>query len=102
MRAPVLAALRAQAPDAWRDHAQSVPEAIEHLARLGFTRTPGAWQHDVHAVAVPMRTQIDGETPVFNCGVLAIRLTPGMLEQRMGPGLMEMVHEVEMLLAGAG
>jgi DNA-binding IclR family transcriptional regulator len=102
VRAPVIAGLREHVPDDWREHAEALPEAIEHLARLGFTRTPGAWQRDVHAVAVPMRTLIDGEILIFNCGVLASRLPPGMLEERMGPGLMEMVHEVELLLAGAG
>jgi len=99
-RAPILQTLRDTEPDTWRHHADAVPAAIADLAALGFVRGVGAWQPDVHAVAVPMRTRIDGEVMVFNCGVLACRLTPGKLEREVGPRLRDMVFEVEMRVAG--
>jgi DNA-binding IclR family transcriptional regulator len=77
----------------------AVDTAIEELATLGFTRSRGDWQRDVHAVAVPMRTPIDGEILVFNCGVPAVRMTPRKLEREMGPRLLKLVAQVETLVA---
>ncbi|MFJ5382507.1 IclR family transcriptional regulator [Cupriavidus sp. CER94] len=99
LRATVLAGLREAEPDDWQRHADAVPAAIDDLATLGFTRSAGDWLPDVHAVAVPMRQPIDGETLVFNCGVPATRMRPGKLEREMGPRLIELVADVEALLA---
>ncbi|PLP97602.1 IclR family transcriptional regulator [Cupriavidus pauculus] len=99
LRATVLAGLRETEPDDWRRHADAVAAAVDDLAALGFTRSAGDWLPDVHAVAVPMRQPIDGETLVFNCGVPATRMTPGRLEREMGPRLLELVADVEALLA---
>ncbi|MCA3186373.1 MULTISPECIES: IclR family transcriptional regulator [unclassified Cupriavidus] len=99
LRAAVLDGLRDAEPDDWHRHADAIPAAIADLATLGFTRSAGDWLPDVHAVAVPMRHPIDGETLVFNCGVPAARMTPGKLEREMGPRLIELVAEVEALLA---
>lgn len=99
LRATVLAGLREAEPDDWQRHAGAIPAAIDDLATLGFTRSAGDWLPDVHAVAVPMRQPTDGETLVFNCGVPATRMRPGKLEREMGPRLIELVAEVEALLA---
>lgn len=99
LRAAVLAGLREAEPDDWQRHADAIAHAIEDLATLGFTRSAGDWLPDVHAVAVPMRQPIDGETLVFNCGVPATRMKPGKLEREMGPRLIELVSAVEALLA---
>ncbi|RZT42194.1 IclR family transcriptional regulator [Cupriavidus agavae] len=99
LRAEVLAGLAAAEPEDWQRHAAAVPAACDDLARLGFARSPGDWLSDVHAVAVPMRRPIDGETLVFNCGVPAARMAPHKLDQEMGPALMALVDEVEALLA---
>lgn len=98
LRATVLDALQVAEPDDWRRHADAIPAAVDDLAALGFTRSPGDWLRDVHAVAVPMRQPIDGEILVFNCGVPAARMTPGKLEHEMGPALLALVAEVESLL----
>lgn len=99
LRTAVLNGLRDAEPDDLHRHADAIPAAIADLATLGFTRSAGDWLPDVHAVAVPMRHPIDGETLVFNCGVPAARMTPGKLEREMGPRLIELVAEVEALLA---
>lgn len=99
VRATVLDGLRDAEPDDWHRHADAIPAAIADLATLGFARSAGDWLPDVHAVAVPMQRPIDGETLVFNCGVPAARMTPGKLEREMGPRLIELVAEVEALLA---
>jgi len=99
LRAAVLAGLRETEPDEWQRHADAIPAAIKDLTTLGFARSAGDWLPDVHAVAVPMQRPIDGETLVFNCGVPAARMKTGKLESEMGPRLLELVAEVEALLA---
>jgi DNA-binding IclR family transcriptional regulator len=99
VRASVLDALRHAEPDDWQRHVEAIPAAIDDLATLGFTRSRGDWLSDVHAVAVPMRHPVDGEILVFNCGVPVARMTPARLDREMGPRLIELVAEVERLLA---
>ncbi|MFS8978599.1 IclR family transcriptional regulator [Cupriavidus necator] len=99
VRASVLDALRDAEPDDWQRHADAIPAAIDDLATLGFTRSRGDWLSDVHAVAVPMRYPIDGEILVFNCGVPAARMAPAKLDREMGPRLVQLVANVEALLA---
>lgn len=94
-RAPVLEALRAGEPELWERCAGAVAQACDDLAALGFCRSRGDWQRDVHAVAVPMRAETDGEILVFNCGVPALRMTPRKLEREMGPKLARLVAAVE-------
>ena len=94
-REPVLAALRVADAGQWQAHAPALDAAAHDLATLGFCLSRGEWQRDVHAVAVPMRAEIDGETLVFNCGVPGARMTPRKLEREMGPRLLRLVRRVE-------
>lgn len=94
-RAPVLQALRAAEPAQWRTHAAALRQAALDLTTLGFCSSRGEWQSDVQAVAVPMRTEIDGEILVFNCGVPDTRMTPHKLERTMGPRLLQLVRRME-------
>ncbi|MNL56637.1 hypothetical protein D3C87_1801430 [compost metagenome] len=58
----------------------------------------GEWHADVHAVAVPMRSRVDGQVFVFNCGVPARRLRAGDLRRRIAPRLLTLVTRVEKML----
>ena len=97
-REPVLAALRASDAGQWHAHAAALEAAAHDFATLGFCLSRGEWQRDVHAVAVPMRAEIDGEILVFNCGAPSARMTPRKLEREMGPRLLRMVRRVETAL----
>lgn len=99
VRTSVLAALREVEPDEYERHDSAITTAVEDLAALGYTRSPGEWLRDVHAVAVPMHHPIDGDILIFNCGVPTARMTPRKLDREMGPRLLELVAEVEALLA---
>lgn len=99
VRAAVLTGLQDTEPDEWQRHAHAIPAAVDDLATLGYTRSAGDWMSDVHAVAVPMHHPIDGEVLIFNCGVPIARMAPGKLDGEMGPRLIELVAEVEALLA---
>lgn len=96
--APVLAALRKAEPAQCRRQGPALERAREEMAEFGFCTSRGEWQSDIHAVAAPLASRIDGEVMVFNCGVLGVRMTPRKLERQMGPRLLRMVAKVEAAL----
>lgn len=82
-------------PDKQADNAKIVATARADLAEKGYCISRGEWQQDVHAIAVPMRTAVDGEILVFNCGVLIGRLKGKTIENKLAQGLVDMVKQVE-------
>lgn len=102
LRAEVLARLQEAEPAHWAAHAGHLEQARRDLRRRGFCVSLGAWRPDVQAASVPLSRPVDGETLVFNCGVLTTRLQPRMLEREVGPLLRELVREVENDLAAEG
>lgn len=72
-----------------------VAQAQADLCQKGYCVSRGEWQQDVHAVAVPMPTPLDGEILVFNCGMLTNRLKGKTIEARIGQHLIDMVKQVE-------
>lgn len=98
LRDEVLAQIRIALPAHCDLHADALRAAQDDLERNGFCVSRGDWQQDVHAVAVPMAGEIDGETMVFNCGVPTARLRPRKLEREMGPQLIRLVRRIEVEL----
>jgi DNA-binding IclR family transcriptional regulator len=94
-RRNALRQLQEQEPAHFREHAASLQQAQEDLRRHGYCISRGDWYSDVHAVAVPVRVLQQGETVVFNCGVLTSRLAPRQLERHVGPKLVTLVRAVE-------
>jgi DNA-binding IclR family transcriptional regulator len=95
LREDVLARLRTAEPAHWTAHAADVAQALVELPEKGYCVSRGAWRPDVHAVSVPVTLPQDGETLVFNCGVLTTRLAPRGLERSVAPKLVALVREVE-------
>jgi DNA-binding IclR family transcriptional regulator len=95
LRDEVLAQIDAQDPGRARAYAPELAQAQADLGRKGFCISRGEWRSDVHAVAVPVEIPQEGETLVFNCGVLTARLEPRQLEQQVGPRLLALAREVE-------
>ena len=94
----VLETLRRQDPAAWRRYAPDWEQAQRDYAEHGYCVGQGDWHSDVHAVAVPMRTRVDGQALVFNCGVPVARLRPGDLRARIAPRLLALAERVEKIL----
>jgi DNA-binding IclR family transcriptional regulator len=87
--------IRASDAAQWRDYETRFTASVKAFGRQGFCISLGDWRGEIHAVAVPMRFAIDGETLVFNCGVPSLHLGPGALEREIGPRLATMVRNVE-------
>lgn len=95
LREQTLEYIRIEQPEVWTRHQQALQTSLSDYATQGFCISSGDWQQDVHAVAVPMRLAIDGETLVFNCGVRARLLSTKSLQDDFGPRLVQMVRKIE-------
>ncbi|WP_326542720.1 IclR family transcriptional regulator [Pseudorhodoferax sp.] len=94
-RAAVLADLRHHAPAAHAAWTPALAQARRDLDRHGWCLSPGHWQPDVHAVAVPLDMRLGGERLVLNCGLPARRLAAGELAARIGPRLLALARRIE-------
>jgi DNA-binding IclR family transcriptional regulator len=95
LREQVLQQIRSEDAKQWSRYPCDLAQAQADLDARGFCISRGAWRADVHAVGVPMQVPQAGETLVFNCGVLTQRLSPQMLERKVGPALVKLVRGVE-------
>lgn len=80
-------------PDQLNRTLDGIADAREQIASKGFYTSIKAWQRDVHAVAVPYRSQ-QAEAPMlaFNLGGYAFSLPKERLEDDLGPKLVELVQ----------
>ncbi|PLC50366.1 IclR family transcriptional regulator [Pollutimonas subterranea] len=85
-------------PNYYSRNADSWRQAKIDFSRKGYCVSLGGWQSDVHAVAVPLPTPVNGDVMVFNCGVPVARLKEGQLEGLIAPRLLAMVREINALL----
>lgn len=96
--ARLLGEIARQQPEKQALHAETAAKARKDLAEKGYCISRGEWQQDVHAIAVPMRTPVDGEILVFNCGVLTSRLKGKTIEDKFSQRLVEMVRQVDAVM----
>lgn len=94
-RNAVLELVRARDPVQWQTSHASLEAALRAFAKRGFAISEGEIKRDIHAVAVPMRTPIDSEIFVFNCGVPRIQLGRHTLVDEIAPKLIQMVERLE-------
>lgn len=91
----VSAELRAADPRAWRCHRSAMMGELDAFASRGFCISRGDFQPAVHAAAVPLRSVVEGEVLVVNCGVPAVLLGRDGLRERIGPGLLELARRID-------
>lgn len=94
-RAQVLHEIKMLQPRDWSRYRLALQEALASCASRGFCISHGDLHESIHAVAVPLRTKVDGECVVLNCGIPASILKPGLLEQRIGPGLLALGGRID-------
>lgn len=94
----LLSQIQSEDPIGWKTFGARFRRSVRDFESLGFCVSHGDWRSEVHAVAVPIRVPIDGETLVFNCGVTALQLGRRSIEVDIGPRLVAMTRAVEKLM----
>ncbi|GAC1541521.1 MAG: IclR family transcriptional regulator [Ramlibacter sp.] len=75
--------------------AQHAAVAKQDLAELGFTRSYGDMNPEVNAVAVPLRSPIDGSHLVISLAAPSMLVPGRRCDTEFGPSLVAMVAEVK-------
>ncbi len=84
--------------DGWPRIRAGIEKAVEDCRARGFVTSIGDWQRDVNSVGVPLVPADGGPILAFNCGAPAYQLSPTRLETELGPRLVNLVRNVEMML----
>jgi DNA-binding IclR family transcriptional regulator len=78
----------------WPSLVPRLEAAREDLVKLGFTRSYGEIEPEMNAVAVPMRSPVDGLVLVFSLVAPSMLASPKRFDTELGPALVSMVSRV--------
>ncbi|MES2187388.1 MAG: IclR family transcriptional regulator [Pseudomonadota bacterium] len=87
--------IRVKTPVHWDRYGAAAQHMIGEWKKLGFCYSYGEYRPDVCTVGAAYRESAQGELFVFNCVLHAHLVRPGMLENEIGPLLLEMVAELK-------
>jgi DNA-binding IclR family transcriptional regulator len=79
----------------WPRIKTGMDQAIKDYTELGFCLSLGDWKRDVHAVAAPLTPADGSRVLVFSCAGAAFQLRRNMLEDDIGPRLLNLITNVQ-------
>ncbi len=79
----------------WPKIKPGIERAFIDFEERGFCISHGEWRQDVNAVAVPMKSVAGSGPLAFNCGGPSFLLRRHMLEDDVGPRLVNLVRTLE-------
>jgi DNA-binding IclR family transcriptional regulator len=82
-------------PASWPTHKSGIEQALRDYQERGFCLSTGDWRNDVNAVGVPMLPIAGCRLLTFNCAAPSFILRRHMLEDDIGPRLINLVRTVE-------
>jgi len=94
-RAQLLEHIRKRDLVAWPKHKAGIEQALRDYQERGFCLSTGDWRSDVNAVGVPMLPIAGCRLLTFNCAAPSFVLRPHMMEDDIGPRLVNLVRTVE-------
>ena len=87
--------IRKRDPDNWPTHQTGLQQAMRDYQARGFCLSIGDWRGDVNAVGVPMLPIAGSRLLTFNCAAPSFVLRQHMLEDDIGPRLVNLVRTIE-------
>jgi DNA-binding IclR family transcriptional regulator len=94
-REKLLDHIRLEDPREWPKHKAGVEQALKDYHEHGFCFSMGDWRKDVNAVGVPMLPRAGSRLLTFNCAAPSFFLRRHMLEDDIGPRLVNLVRTIE-------
>lgn len=79
----------------WPKHKAGIEQALRDYQEHGFCLSIGEWRGDVNAVGVPMLPIAGCRLLTFNCAAPSFVLRQHMLEDDIGPRLVNLVRTIE-------
>lgn len=87
--------IRRRDPAGWPKHKTGIEQALRDYHERGFCLSIGDWRSDVNAVGVPMLPIAGSRLLAFNCAAPSFVLRQHMLEDDIGPRLINLVRTIE-------
>ncbi|WP_020678321.1 IclR family transcriptional regulator [Geopsychrobacter electrodiphilus] len=87
--------IRQRDPENWPKHKTGIEQALRDYRERGFCLSIGDWRSDVNAVGVPMLPIAGCRLLTFNCAAPSFVLRQHMLEDDIGPRLVNLVRTIE-------
>jgi DNA-binding IclR family transcriptional regulator len=87
--------IRQRDPTRWPKHKAGIEQALRDYNERGFCLSIGEWRSDVNAVGVPMLPIAGCRLLTFNCAAPSFVLRQHMLEDDIGPRLVNLVRTIE-------
>ncbi len=87
--------IRQRDPVRWPKHKAGIEQALRDYNERGFCLSIGDWRSDVNAVGVPMLPIAGCRLLTFNCAAPSFVLRQHMLEDDIGPRLVNLVRTIE-------
>ncbi len=87
--------IRQRDPDNWPEHQAGIEQALRDYHERGFCLSIGDWRSDVNAIGVPMLPIAGTRLLTFNCAAPSFVLRRHMLEDDIGPRLVNLVRTIE-------
>ena len=94
-RANIMEQIRIRNEADWPRISAGFQQGLNDYAKLGFCLSLGDWKKDVHAVATPLVPADGSRILVFSCVGAAFQLRRHMLEEDIGPRLLNMVTNIK-------
>lgn len=82
-------------PGNWPKHKAGIEQALRDYQERGFCLSIGDWRSDVNAIGVPMLPIAGTRLLTFNCAAPSFVLRQHMLEDDIGPRLVNLVRTIE-------
>lgn len=86
---------RRQDESQWPKHKAGIEQAFKDYHDRGFCISIGEWRKDLNAVAVPMLPSAGSRLLAFNCAAPSFFLRQHMIEDDIGPRLVNLVRNLE-------
>jgi len=99
-RAALLDEIRASDEENWPAVREGIEKALADYEEFGYCTSLGNWRTEVHAVAVPL-VQDNGTIMVFSCSGASFQISKQLIENEIGPRLINLVGNVRTALSFA-
>ncbi|MEX0870580.1 MAG: IclR family transcriptional regulator [Aquisalimonadaceae bacterium] len=91
--------IRKKDEEAWPEVEAGILGAIDEYREKGYCTSAGEWEREVNAVGVPLVLADGSDVVSFNCGGPSFRLPRDVLDNDVGPRLVDLVRTVESRLS---
>jgi DNA-binding IclR family transcriptional regulator len=92
--------IRASNEQDWINIKEGIDKAMADYQEFGYCMSLGNWRTEIHAIAVPLILE-DGTIMVFSCSGASFQLSRQMIENDIGPRLINLVGNVRTALSFA-